>query len=340
MRIELQYFLYFFYFLIAVALAFGVLYVLLKIILRCTFKQYRILEDDTSKVLTPVQTLRVFHLNVFWRPWLLHLGKIEHVSERSLTLSKSLDEYDVVCLNESFHFGSSIATKFVQVMQTRGFKYVVTSDTVPIFSRFIIDSGLMILSKYPIISANSTTYTRGCSFDGFAAKGAIYAEIQTGPDSHVHLFTTHLQASYDIVSEVDFGVRNSQQKELASFIQRNATDGNPIIVTGDFNIDANHETYVNASEEFENLLFNLDFRDYERFDTVCENGLHPITSTEFIKEPDTISSDTKCLDYIFIFVPRGTMIDYKSKVNQMFVPNKAYAQISDHYALQCDVFFK
>lgn len=319
-------------------IGFCVLYVILKIVQYFSFVSYRLVEENPEIETPEVNNLKILQLNVFWRPWLLHLGTVEHVEERSKILADMLDPYDIVTMNESFHFGSHVAENFVEIMKSKGFKYIVTSDQVPIFSHFIIDSGLMILSKYPIIQANSCTYSQGCSFDQFGAKGSIYARIKIGAKEHIHVFTTHLQASYEVITNVDFGVRNSQQIELIRFIKSNATDGSPIILCGDFNIDSRLRTVVDGKEEFENLMENISLNDYKLEDTTIEkDGSHPVTITEFVPPKDGMRKDTKCLDYIFIYHKPDKHIEYEAKVNKMAVSGKVYDYVSDHYAVECDV---
>lgn len=62
----------------------------------------------------------------------------------------------------------------------------------------IVDSGLLILSKYPIIFAHFYSYNIGILSDSASDKGYIYCKIKVpAKTSHsLHLFSTHLQASY------------------------------------------------------------------------------------------------------------------------------------------------
>jgi hypothetical protein len=58
------------------------------------------------------------------------------------------------------------------------------------------DSGLLILSKYPVLKSGSYTFShRGAHLDAGAAKGVIFALIKVG-HANVLVFNTHLQATH------------------------------------------------------------------------------------------------------------------------------------------------
>lgn len=66
--------------------------------------------------------------------------------------------------------------------------------------------------------------------------------LQLNPESKVHLYTTHTQASYDlnnVVNPDDTATRLSQFSLLHNFIYDTAKDDDaPIMVVGDLNVDA------------------------------------------------------------------------------------------------------
>ena len=66
-------------------------------------------------------------------------------------------------------------------------------------------------------------YSKGMSADQLAQKGAIYALIKTPQGALLHLFNTHLQASYSdpsskLKSKMFEDVKRSQLEELVKFI--------------------------------------------------------------------------------------------------------------------------
>jgi hypothetical protein len=56
------------------------------------------------------------------------------------------------------------------------------------------------MSKYPIITSYFESYNIGILSDSASDKGYIYCKIKVG-DEILHLFSTHLQASYKIPGE-------------------------------------------------------------------------------------------------------------------------------------------
>jgi len=130
--------------------------------------------------------------------------------------------------------------------------YVLGPDCNSI-NLFKQDSGLMILSRFPVIAASAFSFSQMKGSDRLANKGVLYARIKTGPgeNDYIHFFTTHLQ-SHDYPE-----ARLSNLKELLSFVfniivedlkqNRSGSSGNlkgdfeginPVIITGDINIRA------------------------------------------------------------------------------------------------------
>jgi endonuclease/exonuclease/phosphatase family metal-dependent hydrolase len=119
------------------------------------------------------------------------------------------------------------------------------------------DSGLLILSKRPIITASAFCFKNYGGWDGYANKGVVYARIQVGssPEEYIHVFNTHLQAHN---TSTDKKIRVKQIEELQVFIRKaigigqdpEKPDKHPIIVLGDFNIIA-------ADSEYQMLRNNL-----------------------------------------------------------------------------------
>jgi hypothetical protein len=64
------------------------------------------------------------------------------------------------------------------------------------FSNCFTDSGLIILSRFPIVSSEFFPYSYGVLSDALSHKGVLYAKILVGGSRVLHLFNTHTQASY------------------------------------------------------------------------------------------------------------------------------------------------
>ena len=80
-----------------------------------------------------------------------------------------------------------------------GFEYHANSPPARFFSSYICDGGLLILSKFPIVHNYFHLFeTPAASDDAMSMKGCLYAKISLEKlgGGHLHIFTTHLQASY------------------------------------------------------------------------------------------------------------------------------------------------
>lgn len=82
----------------------------------------------------------------------------------------------------------------------KGFLHHSSSPSPSFFSTFLLDGGLAILSKHPIVSSKFYPYTFGIFSDGTCQKGVLYSKIILG-NKHLHLFNTHTQASYPTTEE-------------------------------------------------------------------------------------------------------------------------------------------
>jgi hypothetical protein len=110
------------------------------------------------------------------------------------------------------------------------------------------DSGLLILSRFPIIAAGAFSFSDAQGSDRLANKGVVYARIKIGPsnDDYIHFFNTHLQSHgygetrFKNLSEFLMFVSNV----IADDLTGESTEGtqsrgiHPIIMVGDFNIKA------------------------------------------------------------------------------------------------------
>jgi endonuclease/exonuclease/phosphatase family metal-dependent hydrolase len=316
---------------------------ILKLVQRITFTPMNKLERPVPPppAIAP-KTINFLQLNVFWRPKLIHLFKDEFCAERANLLGDRLNSFDIVCLNEAFQFGSHLVKDFVESMRTKGFPYAVSSKPVSCFSKHVLDSGLLILSKFPIVRTDSITYSKGCSFDAYAAKGCLFAGVSIGDDRLINVFTTHLQASYGNVTDIDFDVRSSQVKELQSFIARYSDPSIPNFLLGDMNTDSREE-----GAEYGNMMNGLAIPDWELTDTLKISG-HPYTIADWGEGGGpgekvlTQKSDwnwPKSIDYVFIYQnnERKWIKEYSSEIVKFEVTGKAYRQLSDHYGIRCRV---
>ena len=114
----------------------------------------------------------------------------------------------------------------------------------------IMNSGLVILSKFPIIDVTFKKYnvSNPWSFDYFSEKGFLTASIKIGEKS-IKVINTHLQSS-DFYRYDKYAL--SQLKELVNYLEQLKNNGEEYIIGGDFNIDIND---IKEIKEIKEILY-------------------------------------------------------------------------------------
>lgn len=198
-------------------------------------------------------------------------------------------------------------------LHTAGFHYIAEPPPHP--WHFLVDGGLMIVSRLPIVETDFYCYPNGIHADALAAKGVLYAKIdassrffennlECGPDNkkYIHVFCTHLQASYmerqtlvssvvlpnntnnstpevlterEMHSRVDkppkYGeIRRQQLVLLTQFVMEKCLKSSRkiekdpwVVILGDFNVDARKRPDCGAdSDEYQAMMSILN-GDYD-----------------------------------------------------------------------------
>ena len=202
--------------------------------------------------------VRLLTYNVFMRPYFIKTNKSDYKSERLKQIGRSvLPHYDIVCFEEMFDTLTHRRHSMLKMAQKAGFGYFVQSDP-PSFGRSsLIDGGLLILSRYPIVESAFLSFRQGVTSDSLPDKGVLFARVQVSPQHVLNIFHTHLQASY-VVEEVEqslpnYYVRIRQFALMRAFIAEKlelfGRNGELSLLVGDFNIDANFKQYPSAHLE-------------------------------------------------------------------------------------------
>jgi endonuclease/exonuclease/phosphatase family metal-dependent hydrolase len=140
-----------------------------------------------------------------------------------------------------------------------GLKYYLTIKAPSFFSKYITDSGLLILSRYEIIENDSYNYYINISGDAPSNKGILYAKIKI-EDKYLFLFNTHTQSTYYDESQKNINstiqVRTAQIEELINYvynkllhIPKEQVKKGCVLIVGDLNIDAHDNK--NLREKFQ-----------------------------------------------------------------------------------------
>lgn len=85
--------------------------------------------------------------------------------------------------------------KRYSLFHSLGFSYWKECDAPSFWSGPPVDSGLLVISKFPILESKFESYNVCVLSDSASDKGYIYCKISV-EEKILHLFTTHFQASY------------------------------------------------------------------------------------------------------------------------------------------------
>jgi hypothetical protein len=153
-------------------------------------------------------------------------------SYRLNSILAELKDYDVVALQSAYQSGTRAITKFIQSARET-FPYIASGPVPPFASVKIQDSGLFILSKYPIITNDIVTYSTGSK----VTAGAIYAKIRFSPFENAHFIVTEFEATSP-------QVRSSQLSAALALIKKHVTDRFAVFLLGEFNLDRDYQDFV------------------------------------------------------------------------------------------------
>ena len=167
---------------------------------------------------------------------------------------KELPKYDIISLQSISSTFSKHKINLIQEAQKKGFYFYSTSNpSTNTFSSYSMESGLIILSRFPIEKQCYIPYEYGGSYiDTLREKGFLYSKIKI-KDYALHIITTALQSNeYSSSSKVLLNdllrecsdIRKEQIKEMFTFIKEGIVDNKEIynksdliILCGNFNIE-------------------------------------------------------------------------------------------------------
>jgi sphingomyelin phosphodiesterase len=199
--------------------------------------------------------IRILTYNFFCRPPPIKTNESDYKDARIADFIEKIDNFDIICFQELFTTLNDRKHKMIREGSKRGLKYYTAPKVPSFFSKYLVDSGLLIISRYPIVDNDFYEYYINISGDSPTEKGVLYAKIEIKKDVYLFLFNTHLQSTYyeDTPENMDstVQVRTKQTEELINFIYnklltipKNEIKNGKIILLGDFNIDAHDNIYA------------------------------------------------------------------------------------------------
>jgi len=290
------------------------------------------------------QHINIVCYNIFLRPPLVKNNASDHKDARLKEFIKLLHEFDIVCLQEMFGFLNKRKHKLIRCAAKAGFLYYADSVSPSFFTSFVVDGGLLVLSRFPILASEFKPYPYGIFSDSLSQKGVLYTKIQI-KDEILHLYSTHTQASYFGENQkYPILTRADQFSMLKQFIDATLAKngyrfGEMVLVMGDFNVDS-RKPYIETAKvreypgfqmwphlsedehfnEYEAMRCYLSDNDKEDVEDLLMKtyGEHPITyadsetqeGNDELRPLETVLThkDDLCsnqsLDYIFRLHPK------------------------------------
>lgn len=156
-------------------------------------------------------------------------------------------DIDIICFQEVF--SNSFSTYWRDNIHSNIYNKIY-SPIPSICKGYFVDSGLMILSKYPVVYSEFQPFNVNPYYLKWAYKGFLYAMIKKD-NKILHLFNIHLHSEDGGgSSEECMLIRRKQIQQIQDFIDENIEDKENIIITGDFNIDIYTEEYKNIFSNY------------------------------------------------------------------------------------------
>lgn len=167
--------------------------------------------------------LRVLLYNVWGLPPCLTDGQTR---ARAAKIAPHLaaGDYDVIVFNEAFTNKTLLTSALAESHPHRA--RLGRQWYTP------MDSGLLVASRHPIVRTAGEHYARRAGVDRWAAKGVVYALVQT-PAGPVDLYATHMQAG---AAPAHQAARVAQSVQLANFVLSNSDGARPVLLCGDLNM--------------------------------------------------------------------------------------------------------
>ena len=214
-------------------------------------------------------TVKILTYNFFSRPPPVNTNGNDYKDSRFNDFIELLPDFDIICFQEVFTTLNDRKHRMIREGAKVGLKYYVSAKVPSFFSKYISDSGLLILSRYEIIENDCYDYYLNVSGDSVSKKGVLYAKIKIN-NRYLFLFNTHLQSTYFDESQTKINctiqVRTGQIEELINFvynklllIPKDQVKRGCLLIVGDFNIDAHDNKF--AKERY--LIPKYKITEYE-----------------------------------------------------------------------------
>ena len=184
--------------------------------------------------------LQLLSFNVWGLPSFGGLGGGESSRYPRIAAELARSPAGVIALQEMWD------RRTTQIIHDSGFSFVSSGGPI---GKLHGNSGLVTLSRYPILKHDFFAFTQRPGLERAVAKGVLFTRVELDQNTAVDIYNTHLASgSYGILGwfanrEVSHQARISQLSELESWRQSHRTPGIPSVTVGDMNIDQEDSLY-------------------------------------------------------------------------------------------------
>lgn len=201
--------------------------------------------------------IRLLTYNFFLRPPLINNNGNDYKNLRlKLFCTTELRKYDIINFQEVFKTFNDKRKRLIKAAVHCGMIHVSLPPKHPFLSKFLIDSGLLTVSRFKIVKQDFKNFKFCSGVDALAFKGVLYSKIDIGMGKYIHLFNLHTQATYsstyDKKSKDQYKARLDQliiaRNVMEYFLKQNSTISygahlfkDLILMAGDFNVDSHRK---------------------------------------------------------------------------------------------------
>ena len=306
------------------------------------------IQPNSEKVILR-NSIRLLTYNFFCRPPPVNSNDGDYKDARLNDFLEQLQNFDIICFQELFTTLNDRKHKMIREGAKVGLRFYASPRVPSFFSKYLTDSGLLILSRYPILENEFYEYFINVSGDAPSNKGVLYAKIKIN-DNFLFLFNTHLQSTYydESQKKIDctIQVRTTQTEELINFVfnklialPKEEINNGCIIIAGDFNIDAHDNKFAKTKYKIPNYNiseYNLLKLKFQKLGTAIDlmekkynEHLYTYGDNEKEEYDHTLTSKIErnmkqTLDYIWEIIPNFNNEIYK----------EGYNMINDNYSFE------
>ncbi|TNE50347.1 MAG: hypothetical protein EP343_08595 [Deltaproteobacteria bacterium] len=192
-----------------------------------------------------LQEFRIMTLNIPFFPGEINMGNHEERLKRLTELLQTAEESPHVVVLQEIWLDTMKQRIADNLKKEYPHSYLDTAQLEG------LNSGLMMLSKFPIQKSGTFHYSDSFgAAETLAKKGVLGGRLELPGNKLIYVFTTHLQSSSKDEANA---VKLKQLAEAKTFMETMSKDDNaPVVLAGDFNlsVEKNPETLAKAKALF------------------------------------------------------------------------------------------